>query len=168
MFQLIQHLCTDMNYVYPFILALHSSWRWIVLLIFMGSLLRFAYQKKYRRPFTPIDKFLKKSVVITYYIQVLVGSILYILSPITQYFRTHLDTAVHLRQIRFFGMEHSSMMIVAAFFLLVGSLKSKNADSDDRRFTILLIWFTLALLLMLSSIPWEFSPLTSRPSFRSF
>lgn len=157
-----------MTSMYPFILALHSTWRWIVLIIFIGGLLRFAYQKKKHGAFTPIDNFLKNTIVITFYTQALLGIMLYILSPITQYFLAHFNTSVHLRQIRFFGMEHSSMMILAAVFLLTGSLKSKNADTDDRRFNILLIWFGLALLIMLSSIPWEFSPLTSRPSFRSF
>ena len=157
-----------MTSIYPFILALHSTWRWIVLIIFISSLLRFAYQKKNRRHFTPTDNFLKNAVIFTFYTQALLGIILYILSPITQHFLTHFNTAVHLRQIRFFGMDHSSMMILAGIFLLIGSLKSKNADTDDRRFKILLIWFGLALLIALSSIPWEFSPLTSRPSFRSF
>ena len=157
-----------MTSIYAFILALHSTWRWVVLITLMVSLFRFAYQKKKGLSFTPTDSFLKKAVIIAFYMQALMGIILYTLSPITQYFLTHFDTAVHLRQIRFFGMEHSSMMILAAIFLLIGSLKSKNADTDDRRFKILLIWFGLALLIVLSSIPWEFSPLTSRPSFRSF
>ncbi|HAF36456.1 MULTISPECIES: hypothetical protein [Sphingobacterium] len=157
-----------MNYIYPFILAMHSLWRWEVLIILAISLSTFFYKKKQQLLFSPIDQFLVKTTVISFYIQLVLGINLYILSPITQYFLRHFDEAVHLRQIRFFSMEHSSMMIMAAICLTLGAHKSKNADTNDRRFKTLLIWFGLALLIILSSIPWEFSPLTSRPSFRSF
>ena len=157
-----------LNYFYPFILAMHSLWRWEVLIILTISLSIYFYKKKKQLPFSPIDQLLLKTTVISFYIQLVLGFSLYLLSPITQYFMQHFSKAVHLRQIRFFGMEHSSMMIIAAICLTIGALKSKNADTNDRRFKILLIWFGLALLIVLSSIPWEFSPLTSRPSFRSF
>ncbi|WP_294347034.1 hypothetical protein [Sphingobacterium sp.] len=157
-----------MNYIYPFILAMHSLWRWEVLIVLTISLVNFFYKRKKELPFSPTDQFLVKITVSSFYIQLVLGFSLYVLSPITQYFLQHFDEAVHLRQIRFFGMEHSSMMIIAAICLTLGALKSKNADTNDRRFKILLIWFGLALLIVLSSIPWEFSPLTSRPSFRSF
>lgn len=157
-----------LNYIYPFILAMHSIWRWEVLLIMIISLSTFFYKKTQQLPFSPIDQILLRTVVISFYIQLFLGFCLYIMSPITQYFLQHFNTAVHLRQIRFFGMEHSSMMIIAAVFLTICACKSKNADTDDQRFKLLLIWFGLALLIVLSSIPWEFSPLTSRPSFRTF
>jgi hypothetical protein len=157
-----------MNYIYPFILAMHSLWRWEVLIILAISLVDFFYKRKKALPFSPIDQFLVKTTLISCYIQLALGFSLYVLSPITQYFLQHFNKAVHLRQIRFFGMEHSSMMIIAAICLTLGVLKSRNADTSDRRFKILFIWFGLALLIILSSIPWEFSPLTSRPSFRSF
>lgn len=156
------------NAVYPFILALHSSWRWVVLIILLFSLLRFAHRKRRKLSFSSGDALTRAAVVAIFFTQVLLGMILYGLSPITHYFLAHFNNAVHMRQIRFFGMEHSSMMCVAALLLLVGNLKCKNADTDERRFRILLTWYAAALLVMLSSIPWEFSPLTSRPSFRAF
>jgi uncharacterized membrane protein YphA (DoxX/SURF4 family) len=157
-----------MNYIYPFILALHSSWRWVALLVLIVSLIRFGFMKKKKLGFSGLDGFLKNSVVISFWIQSILGFMLYSLSPITQHFLQHFSTAVHLRQIRFFGMEHSSMMLAATILLTVGSGKCKNADTDDRRFKILLIWFGIALLIILSSIPWAFSPFTSRPGLRSF
>lgn len=157
-----------MDYIYPLTLTLHSFWRWVVLFLLVLSLIRFWYKRTAQLTFTPTDRLLKKAAVIAFYIQTIFGLVLYVLSPITHYFLQHFHTAVHLRQIRFFGMEHSSMMVTAAILFTVGSMKSKNADTDDRRFKILLIWFGLALLIVLSSIPWEVSPLTSRPSFRSF
>ncbi len=157
-----------MNHTYPFILAFHSLWRWEVLIILVCSLSIFFYKRKRKLPFSSTDKFLLKATAISFYIQLFLGFILYVSSPITQYFLQHFGESIHLRQIPFFGMEHSSMMIIAAICLTAGMLKSKNADTDDRRFKILLIWFGIAVMIVLSSIPWEFSPLTSRPSFRSF
>lgn len=73
-----------------------------------------------------------------------------------------------MRQIRFFGMEHITMMMIAITLITIGSAKAKRKTTDEAKFKTMAIWFSIALLLILSSIPWSFSPLTSRPLFRSF
>ncbi|MES2810739.1 MAG: hypothetical protein V4619_19040, partial [Bacteroidota bacterium] len=70
--------------------------------------------------------------------------------------------------IRFFGMEHVTMMLIGIGIISTVSAKAKKKPTDYERFKYLAIWYTVALLIILSSIPWSFSPLISRPSFRAF
>jgi uncharacterized membrane protein len=84
------------------------------------------------------------------------------------YFLHHFNAAVHQREIRFFGMEHSLMMFIAIIIITIGSAKAKRKATDTEKFRIMTIWFAVALFIILTSIPWAFSPLTSRPHFRSF
>jgi hypothetical protein len=93
---------------------------------------------------------------------------LYCISPVVRYFLTFFKTAVHQREIRFFGMEHITMMLIAVVLITIGSMKAKRQPIDKQRFKTMAIWFTIALIIILASIPWQFSPLISRPYFRSF
>jgi len=76
--------------------------------------------------------------------------------------------AVHQREIRFFGMEHIIMMAIAITLITTGAAKVRRKPTDREKFKTMAIWFTMALIIILASIPWKFSPLTSRPYFRHF
>jgi hypothetical protein len=100
------------------------------------------------------------------HIQFLLGVTLYFISPIVNYFLHNFNTAVHERAIRFFGMEHITMMLIGIGIISTVSAKAKKKPTDIQKFKYLAIWYTIALLVILSAIPWSFSPLISRPSFR--
>lgn len=154
--------------MYLSLLALHSLIRWLVLL----SLL-FAIYRAYRgwltnRPFTKFDNAVRINTATIAHIQLLIGIGLYFISPIIDYFLRNFKEAIHQREIRFFGMEHSTMMLIAIVLITIGSAKAKRKQTDKEKFRVLAIWFTIALFILLTSIPWAFSPLTSRPYFRPF
>jgi NADH:ubiquinone oxidoreductase subunit 2 (subunit N) len=96
------------------------------------------------------------------------GIVLYCISPVVRYFLNYFKDAVHQREIRFFGMEHVIMMLLAVILITIGSMRAKRQPDDKQKFRAMAIFFTIALLVILSSIPWQFSPLVSRPYFRSF
>lgn len=154
--------------LYSFLLAFHSFWRWVVLVTLITSVFRAYIGKKDKLLFSRKDDQLRLLTVISGHIQLAVGVVLYALSPIVSYFWNNFGKAVHERQIRFFGMEHITVMISAVFILTVGSSKIKRQDGDYRKHSMMFFWFGIALLLIISSIPWSFSPLTSRPNFRTF
>ena len=84
------------------------------------------------------------------------------------YFMKNFKEAVHQKDIRFFGMEHSIMMVVAIVLITIGSVIAKRKSTDQDKFKTVAIWFTIGLIIILISIPWTFSPFVSRPNFRSF
>lgn len=154
--------------LYSFLLAFHSFWRWFVLVTLVVSIGRAFWGKKRHRPFAKKDNLLRMLTLISAHIQLTIGVVLYAISPIVSYFWNNFGKAVHERQIRFFGMEHITVMIAAIIVLTIGSSKVKKQKEDYEKFSIMFFWFGIALLLILSSIPWSFSPLTSRPNFRVF
>jgi len=154
--------------MYPTLLATHSVFRWFVL----ASIL-FALYRAYRgwltnQSFSKFDNTVRHTTATIAHIQLILGLWLYIISPIVDYFLHHFEEAVHQREVRFFGMEHSLMMFTGIVMITIGSMKAKRKSVDKQKFKTMAIWFTIALLILLSSIPWAFSPLVSRPYFRGF
>jgi hypothetical protein len=152
--------------MYSILLSLHSVTRWLVLLILVVSLL-YAWKRYHGKvPFTSRGEKLRLWTVIISHIQASLGLILYFMSPIVAYFLFHFSEAVHERELRFFGMEHITVMISAVVVITIGSAKVKREPNDVLKHKKMLVWFGLGLFLILTSIPWSFSPLISRPDFR--
>jgi cytochrome b561 len=154
--------------MYPTILAVHSLVRWFVLTSLLFSIFR-AYNGWFsKRKFSVTDNSVRHWTATIAHIQLIFGLWIYFISPIIDYFLHNYKDAVHQRQIRFFGMEHSLMMIMAIIIITIGSAKVKHKQADNEKFRTMAIWFTIGLLIILANIPWPFSPLTSRPYYRSF
>lgn len=58
---------------------------------------------------------------------------------------------------RFFSVEHSLMMLTALAFAHIGTAQVKKAAEDRVKFRKALLWFGLALLIILLMIPWPFT-----------
>lgn len=154
--------------MYLTLLALHSLIRWLVL----GSLLSAIFYS-YRgwmtnRKFSKSENFIQIATVTISHIQLVVGVWLYFISPVVDYFLDNFNDAIHQRDIRFFGMEHITMMLIAIVVITIGSAKVKRKATDSEKFKSMAVWFTVALVIIFFSIPWHFSPLTSRPYMRPF
>lgn len=154
--------------MYPTILSLHSLFRWIVLLSLVLAMLRGYWGWRSNTPYTASDNSLRHWTATIAHIQLILGLWLYFISPVADYFLHHFKDAVHIREIRFFGMEHSIMMLTGIILVTIGSAKAKRAQTDREKFKTMAIWFSIALFIILTSIPWKFSPLVSRPYFRGF
>ena len=154
--------------MYPFLLALHSLTRWAVLISLVFAIYRAWRGWLLRKPYQVIDNRARIFASTTAHIQLVIGLWLYFISPIVSYFLANFSTAVHQREIRFFGMEHITVMLTAIVLITIGSVKAKRKTSNHEKFKTMAIWFSIGLLLILSSIPWSFSPLTSRPLIRPF
>jgi len=154
--------------MYSFLLALHSLVRWFVLASLLFGIYRGYRGWFQKKPFLKLDEQVRWITATIAHIQLIFGLWLYFISPIVNYFLHNFKDAVHNRQIRFFGMEHITMMLTAIVLITIGSAKAKRKTTDIAKFKTMAIWFTIALLVILSSIPWSFSPLISRPLFRPF
>ena|SRR5690242_15350641 len=156
--------------MYPEILALHSLFRWVV----VASLL-FAIYRSYKgwfsnKPFLKFDNAVRKWTATIAQIQLAIGILLYSISPLVHYFLDHFKKALPEREVRFFGMEHAIMMITAVIFITIGSSKAKRKSVDKQKYKSMSIWFSIAMLIILSSMPLPFSPppFVQRPFFRTF
>ncbi|MFM7022303.1 MAG: hypothetical protein ACKOXB_04940 [Flavobacteriales bacterium] len=154
--------------MYSTLLVFHSLLRWLVLISLLFAIFRAYKGWIAKKNFSAFDNAVRHWTASIAHIQLLLGVSLYFISPIIDYFLHHFKDAVHQREIRFFGMEHSLIMLLAIILLTIGSAKAKRKSTDREKYKTMAIWYTVALLLILSSVPWSFSPLTSRPNFRTF
>ncbi|MVM36103.1 hypothetical protein GO755_39180 [Spirosoma sp. HMF4905] len=154
--------------MYPTILAIHSLVRWFVLMSLLFIIYRAYTGWSLRKSFSKFDDRVRRITVSIVNIQVVVGLYLYFISPITDYFSHNYKIAVKVGEMRFFGLEHVLLMIIALTIISIGSVKIKNKSKDTEKFKTMAIWFTIGLLAILTSIPWPFSPLASRPYIRPF
>jgi len=148
------------------LLVFHSFLRWVVLASLLYAIVNAFVKWRSGASYRKGDSLARVIAVIVSHTQLVVGLSLYCISPIVTYFWQNFSTAVHQRQVRFFGMEHIAVMIAAVTVLTIGSAKAKRKATDTQKHKTVFIWFSIALLLILSSIPWAFSPLVSRPWVR--
>ena len=156
--------------MYPIILATHSLTRWLILISLLYAIYRAYKGWISKNAFSPLDNFSVNLTVIIAYIQLAEGLWLYFTSPIIDYFLHHFKEAVPRNEIRFFGMEHAVVMIAAIIVITIGSVKSKRKITDKEKYKTMAIWFSIGMLMILSSMPLPFSPppFVRRPFFRVF
>ena len=149
--------------VYLTILAVHSWVRWLVLISGLLAVLR-AFRAA-RGTWSAADDRAGFWFVMLLDLQVLIGLLLYVwLSPITHEAFRGMGAAMKSRSLRFWAVEHVFGMVVALAFAHVGRVRIRKADPARRR-KLAAIFFGLALLALLASIPWPGTP-NGRPLLR--
>lgn len=150
------------------LLAWHSLVRWIVLVLIILVLIKSYKGLKQTNPFSKFDTYLRIFTPICCWIQLILGSILYSQSSIVSYFLNNFPETLSLREIRFFGIEHSTAMPIAIILLTIGAYKSIKQHHLEYSYKSWFRWTLFAFILIITSIPWSFWPLVSRPLLRSF
>jgi cytochrome b561 len=153
--------------MYTILLVIHSWFRWLVLASLLYAVCRSCYGWITGHQFTAADNSVRHVTATVAHVQFLIGIALYFVSPVVMYFLQNFNTAVHQRDIRFFGMEHITMMLIAICMITIGSVRAKRKGTDRAKFKTLAIWYGIGFIIIFLSIPWEFSPFTSRPYLRS-
>ncbi len=154
--------------MYPVLLSFHSWIRWLVLISMVFATYRAYLGWRTNKPFSKLDDRTRVTTITIAHIQLVLGLWLYFISPVVDYFLKNFQDAVHMREVRFFGMEHITMMVIAVIILTIGSVKVKHTTGDQQKFKKMFFWFATVLLIIFLSIPWSFSPFTSRPLYRFF
>ena len=149
-------------------LVLHSLLRWAVLLFGLLAIVRALQGWFGARPWTSLDDRASKYFVMAFDLQTLVGLILYGgLSPVTRAAFADMGAAMKDAFLRFYAVEHLTMMILALGLVHVGRVRAKKATTDAARHRTAAIFFGLALLLALAAIPWP-GRAVGRPLFPAF
>lgn len=154
--------------MYNSLLVIHSIVRWFVvlsLLLSIGIALR-GYLTN--RSFSSTANQIRHWTATIGHIQLILGILLYLKSPIAQYLYTDFSDAVANWEILFFSVIHSLLMLIAMVVLTLGSAFAKRKATDKLKFKTMFVWYTLAFLIIFMAIPWPFSPLAERPLIRSF
>jgi hypothetical protein len=145
--------------MYDLVLLAHSWLRWLVLLAGLIAVARAVSGVSARRPWTPSDDRAGLWLTAALDLQMLLGLILYLfLSPVTRSALVDMAAAMRDAPIRFFAVEHPVGMIVAIALAHVGRIRVRKAADSESRHKQALVFFGLALLVVLLSIPWPIGP----------
>jgi 4-amino-4-deoxy-L-arabinose transferase-like glycosyltransferase len=140
--------------MYTLLLSIHSIVRWLILLVFVYAIIRAFYGWLLAKEFTKTDKRILLITASLAHLQLVVGVWLYFVSPIVNFFIHNFHEAVKLKEFRFFGMEHSLLMLIAITLITIGSSVAKRKKTDKAKFRTIAVWYTLGLILILSAIPY--------------
>lgn len=154
--------------MYPALLLLHTFARWVVLILMVYTIYRAAVGLIRDRSFGTIDNAFRHWTATAAHLQLIIGMLLYTQSPLVASFWRHPTAALHDLNLTFYGLIHVALMLAAIVLLTIGSAMAKRKPTDREKFRTVLIWFTVALLLIFIAIPWPFSPLSERPYFRTY
>jgi hypothetical protein len=89
-------------------------------------------------------------------LQLLTGLVLYFfLSPVTKIALSDFGGAMKNPDLRFYAVEHLSMMLIAVILVHIGRAKSKKAVFDRDKFKQGAIFFLIALVVIVAAIPWS-------------
>lgn len=158
----------SMAALYPLIVFLHGLNRWAVLAAALWLLamcvLPMGRQARTNAPFRlPASLYLW-----TLRIQFLLGVVLLFISPLAQAAWSDFGAAMANKGLRFFIVEHTSMMFVAIGMAEAGMAKVLKANDGRTAARAALIFVTLSLLVMLAAIPWPGRELIGRPLLRAW
>ncbi|WPU99160.1 hypothetical protein SNE26_24410 [Mucilaginibacter sp. cycad4] len=157
---------SNFNSMHLIVLIFHSFFRWLVLASLIFAIVRSFRGWMLKKQYSVLDNRIRHWTATIAHIQLILGLWLYFISPLISYFWHNYHVAAHQREIRFFSMEHSSMMLLSIIIITIGSAKAKRMKTDKGKYKIAAITFSIALLIILLSVPWPFSPMAGRPYFR--
>lgn len=147
--------------MYAIVLSLHNIVRWVVLFFAVLALILNYSGWLVRRRWTSLDRLSGVFFTSSLDIQILLGLILYVfLSPLTKAFFGNLSVAITNPELRFFGLTHLLLMVLAAAIAHMGSAISRRARDPWKKHRTAAIFFTIVILIIVLAIPW------SRPLIR--
>lgn len=154
--------------MYSTLLSLHSWVRWVFLVFLVYSIYRAFMGYNQNKAFSKTDNAFRHWTATVAHIQLMIGIILYTQSPIVKFFWTDTKTTWQNLDLTFYGVIHILLMLTAIVVLTIGSALAKRKPTDKEKFKTMLVWFSIVLIIIFIAIPWTFSPLSSRPNFRTF
>lgn len=152
--------------MFSLILALHSLFRWLMVISLLMALVMAWRGTSNPSPFAPWKNRLRHYTATLAHIQLMLGIWLYSQSALVKYFFSRRSEG--FGQPGFFAVIHITLMLAVVVFITLGSSLAKRKPQPADKYRTMLYWFLAALALLFIAVPWPFSPLAQRVLFRSF
>ena len=131
--------------------TIHSYWAYVVLIVLVLAVINAVIGLTQKKEFTHKDFRLGLFTLISSHIQLLIGIFLYAASG-----RFNINGEVMKDSAaRLLAIEHPLMMVIAIVLITMGWSKHKKDVKSESKFKKFTIFYGLALLLILSRIPWS-------------
>lgn len=136
---------------------LHSLWAYLVIVMLFIAVINALIGMIGNRDFKAKDVRIPLFTLIVSHIQLLLGFILFFVSPLVQWFNSETEVSSIMKnsELRLYNLEHPLVMIIAIVLLTMGFSKHKKKLTAKGMFKSIFIYYLLALILILSRIPWK-------------
>ncbi len=142
--------------MYQTVQFIHSYWAYLVVVVAVLATLNALQGHFTKKEYSYKDFRLSLFTLIVMHLQLLIGLILYFISPlgIQSIINNGMSAVMKDSMLRLYAVEHITVMILAVVFITIGYSKHKKKRTSEPKFKTLSIFYTIALSFLLCRIPW--------------
>ena len=141
--------------MYETVFFIHSWWAYLVLLVLIIATVNSFIGLSSKKDYGATDFRLALFTLIVSHIQLLIGLVLYFVAPYFQALgEMGMGGVMKDSTLRLYLVEHPLIMIIAVVLITMGYSKHKNKLTSKPKFKTLSIFYGIALVFLLSRIPW--------------
>lgn len=141
--------------MYTFLKLFHSGLRFVVLILILVAIIQSLAGWLGKKPYTETNRKINLFAMVSAHLQLLVGLILYFVSPFVQFNSTTMQNPLT----RYWTVEHIFMMIFAIALITVGHSKSKKEVTDTGKHRYIALMYILAVVVIIAAIVQSQRPL---------
>lgn len=134
--------------MYNGLLIAHSYLRYIILILLIVVIVTSLIGLMHKKPYANTDDKLSLVLFISTHIQLLIGLILFFVSPAVQFSGAAMKDATT----RYWLVEHNTAMIIAIVFITLARTTSKKMTVSEARHKRMLIFNLIALAIIVLTI----------------
>ena len=141
--------------MYIYLKTVHSYWAFFVLFILVAVIINAFIGRYMGKEFSTKDLRISLFGLIFSHIQLLIGLILYFVSPWFDQWAAIGMGVMKDAQARLYLVEHPITNILAIVLITIGWSMHKRQSESSKKFLRIILFYSLGLLLFLSRIPWS-------------
>ena len=134
---------------------IHSYWAYLALAILIFAVVNAIVGLFQKKQFTDKDLRIGLFALIVSHIQLLIGLGWYFMSPWYKALKENGSEVMGDKGARLLAVEHPIIMVLAIVLITMGWSKHKKKIVSGAKFKTFAIFYGIALLLILSRIPWS-------------
>ena len=134
--------------MYNALLTTHSYLRYIILILLIVVIITSLIGMVNRKPYTNGDNKLGLYLFIATHLQLLLGLILFFVSPVVQFSGAAMKDAAS----RYWLVEHNTAMLIAIVFITLARTTSKRMDDSHAKHKRMFIFNLIALVIIVLTI----------------
>lgn len=137
---------------------LHSYWAYLATVMLIVAVVNSIIKLTGKKEYSAKDFRISLFTLIVSHIQLLLGLILYFVSPKFEQWSLMGSEVMKTASVRLYLVEHPLINIIAIVLITIGYSKHKKKLTSPSKFKTILIFYALALICLLSRIPWDVWP----------
>ena len=141
--------------MYAILKTVHSYWAFLVIILLIGIVINSLIGRFSEKLFSSKDLRISLLGLIFSHIQLLIGFILYFVSPWFDQFSQLGMGIMKNAESRLYLIEHPLINIIAIILITMGWSMHKRQSDSSKKFLRIALFYGLGLVFLLTRIPWS-------------